>query len=81
MVVALEPARRCLMTLRPNPRGSRVRWRGRTPKRMAAGRVCVESSCTAKLSTYNNRDTCSLHGQIRFPRTRGQTKATDPTPL
>ena len=62
--------------------GSTVRRRGRTPKRMAAGRVCIELDCTTKLSIYNRRDTCFLHCPVRFPRTRGHTKTgTNPTPI
>ena len=70
------------MTSTPDLTGSRVRWRGRAPRRMAAGRVCIEPGCTTKLSTYNRRDRCFLHHPVRFPRTRGHTKTgTDPTPI
>ena len=69
------------MTSTPNLTGSRDRWSGRAPKRMAAGRACIEWGCTTKLSTYNRRDTCFLHNPVRFPRTRGRPKAgTHPVP-
>ena len=69
------------MTTQSDLTGDSVRPRGRAPKRMAAERVCIESDCATKLSTYNRRDTCFLHSPVRFPRTRGRTKAADPIPI
>jgi hypothetical protein len=62
------------MISQPDLAGRRVRPRGRAPRQMAAGRVCVEPGCSTRLSSYNRHDTCFRHSPIRFPRTRGRTK-------
>ncbi|GBD84952.1 hypothetical protein BMS3Abin02_01346 [bacterium BMS3Abin02] len=55
-------------------RGTRVRPRGRAPRRFSAERVCVEPDCSTRLSTYNRNDTCFRHSPLRFPRVRGRVK-------
>lgn len=62
------------MTIQSDMSGSKVRPQGRAPRRSSAGKVCVESDCSTRLSTYNHNDTCFRHSPIRFPRTRGPTK-------
>lgn len=56
--------------------------RGQTPKglprpsrRHAEGRVCSHPGCTTRLSTYNRRDKCWLHAEMRVPRLRGRKPA------
>jgi hypothetical protein len=34
--------------------------------------VCIEKSCTTRLSSYNKRDHCFAHAPTRFPRLRGR---------
>lgn len=66
------------MITQPNLAGNMVRPHGRAPSRSAAGRVCIDPGCSTKLSIYNRHDTCIHHSPLRFPRTRGRTKAEQP---
>jgi hypothetical protein len=37
------------------------------------GRVCKDSGCNVVLSIYNDTDRCSIHSEMKPPRTRGKT--------
>ena len=58
------------MITQPDLVGRRLRPQGRAPGRAAAGRVCLERSCSTLLSIYNRHDMCFRHSPIRLPRTR-----------
>ena len=53
-------------------KGNRVRGKLRAPKKHEGVRVCIEKSCTTRLSSYNKRDHCYAHAPTRFPRLRGR---------
>lgn len=60
--------------------------RGQTPKglprasqRNPEGRVCAEAGCDTRLSTYNRRDKCWAHAEMKVPRLRGRKPAAGPT--
>ena len=54
--------------------GSKVRPQGRAPRRVTDEKICTESDCSTRLSSYNRKDTCFRHSPIRFPRTRERAK-------
>jgi hypothetical protein len=53
-------------------KGNRVQGKLRAPKQIEGVRVCAETRCETKLSSYNKRDHCYAHAPTRFPRLRGR---------
>lgn len=53
-------------------RGSRLRALPRASQKFAKGRVCAEPGCETRLSTYNRRDKCWNHADMKVPRLRGR---------
>ena len=39
------------------------------------GRVCAHPGCETRLSTYNRRDKCWAHAEMKVPRLRGRKPA------
>jgi hypothetical protein len=39
------------------------------------GRVCAFPGCETRLSTYNRRDKCWAHAEMKVPRLRGRKPA------
>ncbi len=58
-------------------RGSRPQGLPRASKRSKKGRVCAAAECDTVLSTYNRRDRCWAHAEMKVPRLRGRKPATD----
>ena len=56
-------------------RGSRPQALPRASQRSSAGRVCVQEGCDTRLSTYNRRDKCWAHAEMKVPRLRGRKPA------
>lgn len=56
-------------------KGSRPHGLPRASRRMAAGRVCAYPGCETRLSTYNRRDRCWAHAEMKVPRLRGRKPA------
>lgn len=56
-------------------RGSRPQALPKATHRQAAGRVCSQAGCETKLSTYNRRDKCWAHAEMKVPRLRGRKPA------
>lgn len=52
--------------------GKAIKGISRASRRYGGDRICAESSCATKLSTYNKRDYCHVHAPIKFPRVRGR---------
>lgn len=57
-------------------RGSRPRPLPRASETFPEGRVCSQSGCETRLSTYNRREKCWLHADMKVPRLRGRKPAT-----
>ena len=53
-------------------RGSRLRALPRASQKFPKGRVCAEPGCETRLSTYNRRDKCWAHADMKVPRLRGR---------
>jgi len=60
----------------------KIAIRGQTPKglprasqRNPEGRVCAEVGCKTRMSTYNRRDKCWAHAEMKVPRLRGRKPA------
>lgn len=56
-------------------RGSRPLAVPAPSKRFPQGRVCNSPECETKLSTYNRRDRCWVHAEMKVPRLRGRKPA------
>jgi hypothetical protein len=61
---------------------NQIAIRGQSPKglprasqRKPEGRVCAEPGCETRLSTYNRRDKCWTHAEMKVPRLRGRKPA------
>jgi hypothetical protein len=39
------------------------------------GRICAHPQCETRLSTYNRRDKCWVHAEMKVPRLRGRKPA------
>jgi hypothetical protein len=57
-------------------RGSRPHGLPRASQKFPEGRVCKFPGCETKLSTYNRRDKCWAHAEMKVPRLRGRKPAT-----
>jgi hypothetical protein len=56
-------------------RGSRPQALPRASHKYPEGRVCKEAGCETRLSTYNRRDKCWAHAEMKVPRLRGRKPA------
>ncbi len=57
-------------------RGERPTGLPRASRTYGKGRVCSHPGCETRLSTYNKRDRCWAHAEMRIPRLRGRKPAT-----
>ena len=53
-------------------RGSKPQPLPRASRRNPSGRVCQQPGCETRLSTYNRRDKCWAHAEMKVPRLRGR---------
>ena len=56
-------------------RGSRAQALPRSSQKFAKGRVCAHPDCETRLSTYNRREKCWAHADMKVPRLRGRNPA------
>ena len=56
-------------------RGQRPLALPRASQKYPEGRVCDHPGCETKLSTYNRRDRCWAHAEMKVPRLRGRKPA------
>jgi hypothetical protein len=56
-------------------RGQKALALPRASKREARGRVCAQEGCETQLSTYNRRERCWAHAEMKVPRLRGRKPA------
>ncbi|MDP9068473.1 MAG: hypothetical protein M3N53_09070 [Actinomycetota bacterium] len=56
-------------------RGSRPQAVPRASRKFPEGRVCAAPDCVTRLSTYNKRDRCWAHAEMKVPRLRGRKPA------
>jgi hypothetical protein len=56
-------------------RGSRPQALPRASQTFAKGRICAHPDCETRLSTYNRRDKCWAHAEMKVPRLRGRKPA------
>jgi hypothetical protein len=56
-------------------RGQRVLGLPRASKRAPKGRACSFQGCVTMLSSYNKRDRCWVHAEMKVPRLRGRKPA------
>lgn len=56
-------------------RGSKALALPRANKKAPQGRVCAQQECDTRLSTYNKRDKCWAHAEMKVPRLRGRKPA------
>ena len=60
-------------------RGSKAQALPRASQKFPKGRVCAEPGCETRLSTYNRRDRCWAHTEMKVPRLRGRKPAAGST--
>lgn len=53
-------------------RGQRAQGLPRASRKSPRGRVCAVDGCGTLLSTYNRRDKCWVHADLKVPRLRGR---------
>lgn len=56
-------------------RGSRTQGLPRASEKFPKGRVCDHPSCDTEISTYNRRNRCWAHAEMKIPRLRGRKPA------
>jgi hypothetical protein len=56
-------------------RGSRALTLPRASKKAPEGRICSQEDCVTRLSTYNKRERCWAHAEMKVPRLRGRKPA------
>lgn len=56
-------------------RGSKPQPLPRASRKYPEGRVCAQSGCETRLSTYNRREKCWAHADVKIPRLRGRKPA------
>jgi hypothetical protein len=56
-------------------RGSRPLPVPRASQKFPEGRKCKADGCKTRLSTYNKRDRCWAHAEMKVPRLRGRKPA------
>jgi len=47
----------------------------RASRKYPTGRVCAQDGCETRLSTYNKREKCWAHAEMKVPRLRGRKPA------
>jgi hypothetical protein len=52
--------------------GFRIAAAPKASRRYPRGRTCVVAGCGTRLSTYNPRETCWRHADLKIPRLRGR---------
>ena len=57
-------------------RGSRPQGLPRASQKFPEGRQCSYPGCVTHLSTYNRRERCWAHAEMKVPRLRGRKPAT-----
>jgi hypothetical protein len=55
--------------------GSRPHSLPRASQKYPEGRICAHPGCETRLSTYNRRDRCWAHAEMKVPRLRGRKPA------
>ena len=55
--------------------GSKPQPLPRASQKYPRGRVCAQQGCETRLSTYNKRDKCWAHAEMKVPRVRGRKPA------
>jgi len=60
-------------------RGSRTQALPRASQKFPEGRVCESPGCETRLSTYNRRERCWAHAEMKIPRLRGRKPAAENT--
>jgi len=60
-------------------RGSRTQALPRASQKFPEGRVCESPGCETRLSTYNRRERCWAHAEMKIPRLRGRKQAAENT--
>lgn len=56
-------------------RGSRPLPVPRASQKFPEGRICKADGCETRLSTYNKRERCWAHAEMKVPRLRGRKPA------
>ena len=56
-------------------RGSRPQGMPRASRTYPEGRVCASPGCETRISTYNRREKCWAHAEMKVPRLRGRKPA------
>lgn len=56
-------------------RGERPAGLPRASRTYPKGRVCAHPGCETRISTYNKRDRCWAHAEMKIPRLRGRKPA------
>jgi hypothetical protein len=56
-------------------RGTKPQALPRASQQFPEGRVCSAPECGTKLSTYNRRERCWAHAEMKVPRLRGRKPA------
>lgn len=56
-------------------RGAHVVGLPKRSRRYAENRRCAHPDCETVLSTYNRRETCFAHAEVKIPRLRGKKTA------
>ena len=62
-------------TEKPAIRGQRPAGLPRASQKFPQGRICEHEGCQTMLSTYNRRDRCWAHAEMKVPRLRGRKPA------
>ncbi|CAN5362440.1 hypothetical protein BH20ACT22_BH20ACT22_24330 [soil metagenome] len=60
-------------------RGSRTQALPRASQKFPEGRVCESPGCETRLSTYNRRERCWAHAEMKIPRLRGRKPSAENT--
>ena len=60
-------------------RGAKPQPLPRASRKYPEGRVCEQTGCETRLSTYNRRDKCWAHAEMKVPRLRGRKPAAGST--
>ncbi len=63
------------MSMQSSIQGQRPHGLPRRSRRYPEGRVCSHPDCATRLSTYNRRDKCWAHAEMKVPRLRGRKPA------
>lgn len=56
-------------------RGSQPKGLPRASQTFPKDRTCAHEGCETRLSTYNRRDKCWAHAEMKVPRLRGRKPA------